>query len=100
MTNTLHGAPAVAKPTDPVENVSEMTVTDGEVEFAGRRYITPERLADKLDVTQRTLSRWDAMRIGPPKIKVGKLVLFDLEKLPDWLASREAAPRHQAGRRR
>jgi len=64
----------------------------GEVEIAGRRYVTDHRLADILDKNVRTLARWDAARIGPPKIKVGKLVLYDLAKVPDWLASRETHP--------
>jgi hypothetical protein len=55
----------------------------GEVEIAGRRYVTADRLATTLGVTVRTLARWDAARIGAPKIKIGKLVLFDLAKLPD-----------------
>ena len=74
--------------------------TTGEIEIAGRRYVTAERLAATLGVTVRTLARWDAARIGPPKIKVGKLVLFDLAKLPAWLATRETAPVRAAGRRR
>src|SRR4051794_13417689 len=53
----------------------------GEVEIAGRHYITADRLAAMLGVTARTLGRWDAARIGPPKIKIGRLVLFDLAKL-------------------
>ena len=74
--------------------------TTGEVEIAGRRYVTADRLAATLGVTVRTLARWDAARIGPPKIKVGKLVLFDLAKLPAWLATRETEPVRAAGRRR
>jgi hypothetical protein len=72
----------------------------GEVEIAGRRYLTTERLAGILGVTPRTLGRWDAARIGPPKIKVGKLVLFDLAKLPDWLAGCETEPVRATGRHR
>src|SRR5438105_15841444 len=64
----------------------------GEVEIAGRRYITPQRLADLLRVSVRTLARWDARRIGPPKITIGKTILFDIAKLPEWLAARETAP--------
>ena len=37
----------------------------------------------------RTLNRWDQRRVGPPKIRIGKLVLYDLAKLPEWLASHE-----------
>jgi hypothetical protein len=51
-----------------------------------------------LCVSVRTLSRWDAARIGPPKIKIGKLVLFDLGKFTEWLASRETTPAPAAGR--
>ena len=70
--------------------VSSMTLAEsGEVEIAGRRYVTDRRLAKILNVTTRTLARWTAARIGPPKIAVGKTVLYDVAKLPDWLASRE-----------
>jgi len=64
----------------------------GEVAIDGRRYVTADRLAGMLGITPRTLGRWHAARIGPPKIRVGKLVLYDVAKLPDWLASRETEP--------
>jgi hypothetical protein len=63
-----------------------------EIEIAGRRYVRQQRLATILGVTARTLARWNARGIGPPKITIGKTVLFDLAKLPEWLAAREAAP--------
>ena len=62
----------------------------GEIEIAGKRYVTPERLAQLLGCSPRTVARWDAERIGPPRIKVGKTVLYDLEKLPAWLEGKEA----------
>jgi hypothetical protein len=80
-------------------SVGNLSAT-GEVEIAGRRYVTADRLAAMLGVTVRTLGRWDAARIGPPKIKVGKLVLFDIAKVPDWLATRETGPVRAAGHRR
>jgi DNA-binding transcriptional regulator YiaG len=63
-----------------------------EIEIAGRRYVRQQRLARILGVTARTLARWNSRGIGPPKITIGKTVLFDLAKLPDWLAARETAP--------
>ena len=66
--------------------------TAGDVEIAGHHYITADRLAEMLGVTVRTLARWNAQRIGPPKIAIGKTVLFDLAKLPEWLATREIQP--------
>lgn len=65
-------------------------LADGEIEIAGKRYVTPERLAQLLGCSPRTVARWDAERIGPPRIKVGNTVLYDLEKLPAWLAGKEA----------
>jgi hypothetical protein len=70
---------------------SRLPSVTGEVEIAGRRYLTAERLASMLGVTVRTLARWNACRIGPPKIKIGKTILFDLAKVPDWLGAREIA---------
>jgi hypothetical protein len=39
-----------------------------------------------------TVARWNAAGIGPPKIKIGKLILHDLARLPEWLATREIEP--------
>jgi hypothetical protein len=71
---------------------------DGEIEIAGRRYVRQQRLATILGVTERTLARWNARGIGPPKITIGKTVLFDLAKVPDWLAARETPPTRNARR--
>jgi hypothetical protein len=68
---------------------SSLVATGGAFEFAGRRYVTADRLASILGITVRTLSRWGAAGCGPPKIKTGKLVLFDLDKFGEWLSSRE-----------
>jgi hypothetical protein len=74
--------------------------TTGEVEIAGRRYVTRGRLAPTLNRSPRTIARWDAARIGPPKIQIGKLILYDLGKVPDWLAAHETEPVRVSGRRR
>jgi hypothetical protein len=62
------------------------------VELNGHRYVRQNGLARMLGVTVRTLFRWDERRIGPPKIKVGKLVLYDLAKLHGWLEGHEGQP--------
>jgi hypothetical protein len=77
-------------PTEPGDSASRFALAEaGEIEIGGRCYLTAERLSNMLGVTVRTLARWNASRIGPPKIKIGKTVLFDLAKLPEWLAARE-----------
>jgi phage terminase Nu1 subunit (DNA packaging protein) len=73
---------------------------DGTIEVAGQRYSTPAGLARLLGVSLRTLARWDERRQGPPKIKVGKLVLYDLGKLHAWLESHERAPAAARGSNR
>jgi hypothetical protein len=65
------------------------TDATGLVEIGGRRFVTTGCLASLLGVTPRTLSRWDAASNGPPRIKLGKKVLFDLDKVSDWMSGRE-----------
>ena len=62
---------------------------DDEIQIGARRYVSALRMASMLCISVRTLSRWNAAGIGPPKIKLGKRVYFDLGKIPEWLASRE-----------
>jgi hypothetical protein len=64
----------------------------GEVIIGRRCYLTAERLAEVLDVSPRTVARWNAERIGPPRIRVGKLILFDVVKLHNWLEAYEVEP--------
>jgi hypothetical protein len=71
------------------QNKGKSGNAEGEIEIGGRRYVSPWRLASMLGVSVRTLSRWGVAGTGPPKIKVGRKVLFDLLKLSDWLTSRE-----------
>ena len=93
MTNDSLTSSAEAEPPRFAVGIPEVSsIEAGELEIAGHRYVTANRLAAMLGVTVRTLARWNAVRIGPPKISIGKTVLYDLAKLPEWLASREAQP--------
>jgi predicted DNA-binding transcriptional regulator AlpA len=76
------------------QNKGKSGNAEGEIEIGGRRYVSAWRLASMLGVSVRTLSRWDAAGIGPPKIKLGKKVFFDLGKIPEWLANREIPSTH------
>lgn len=91
---TLETALAAVTPHEGVLAGRSLTRLDdtGEVEIAGRVYLTGRRIAETLGVTERTLARWNAARIGPPKIKIGKLVLYELSRLPEWLESCEIQP--------
>lgn len=71
---------------------SEAVTDDGVVVIAGRRYLTTAGLMRVLGVCHRTLLRWHDARVGPPRIKIGKLALYDEAKLTDWLATHETGP--------
>jgi hypothetical protein len=71
------------------EAAPPQALVEAEITIRTRRYASARRVASMFNVSPRTLSRWDAAGIGPPKIKVGKKVLYDLDKIPEWLASRE-----------
>ena len=68
--------------------------------IAGKRYFTKRGLARELKKSERTIARWDALLIGPPRIVIGRMVLYDVDKIPAWLARHEREPPHSAGRGR
>lgn len=63
-------------------------------------FMTAQELARQLGISCRTLARWHAMRIGPARCAVGKLILYRTEAVRDWLASREQGPERKSRRRR
>lgn len=94
------GLPCVEPTHDPAGDPAHNTATDpcpADLTVAGRRYLTQAGFSRLLGVTPRTLARWDELRIGPPRIKIGKLVLYDLEKLPAWLERHESQPIDRRG---
>lgn len=54
-------------------------------------YMEPEELAKELGVCWRTLHRFHLNREGPPRVKIGRKVLYRREAVKEWLRSREEA---------
>jgi hypothetical protein len=52
-------------------------------------FIDPSQLAVELGISERTLARWGVLREGPPKLKVGKKVLYRRASVIGWLEERE-----------
>ncbi|WP_436637634.1 helix-turn-helix transcriptional regulator [Microbaculum sp. FT89] len=51
-----------------------------------------EGAADLLGVSARTLDRWHALRIGPPRIRMGsQLVRYRRSSILEWLSDQEVA---------
>lgn len=52
-------------------------------------YLTPEKLAYALGVSERTVARWHHFREGPPRVKIGRKVYYRLESVSSWIAACE-----------
>ena len=51
-----------------------------------KKFLTPEEVSERYrgEVTVGTLRNWRAMRIGPAFLKIGKAVLYPIDKLDAW----------------
>ncbi len=56
-------------------------------------YVTPDVLAEQLGISMRTLYRWHAERRGPPRVKLGNMILYRVTAVHEWLAEHEGYDR-------
>ena len=68
--------------------MTDLSVLDG--------YISETDLAKQLNRSARTLQRLAARRLGPPRIKVGRLVFYKVDSVRAWHSQQEQ-PRKAAG---
>ena len=52
-------------------------------------FVTANRLAKELGRSRRTLERWSTLRLGPPRIVVGRMILYKTDSVRQWLESQE-----------
>jgi hypothetical protein len=52
-------------------------------------FLGQEEFARQLGTSLRTVRRWDSLRIGPPKVVIGRKIFYRREAVQDWLRSRE-----------
>jgi predicted DNA-binding transcriptional regulator AlpA len=52
-------------------------------------YVDKAMLCAGLGISTRTLDRLEVARVGPPKTKIGKRVLYRKDSVRSWLASHE-----------
>jgi len=55
-------------------------------------YVRREELAQQLGVSARTIDRWHMLRSGPPRVAVGRTILYNIQSVHEWLLSREQQP--------
>jgi hypothetical protein len=66
--------------------LSQTTTTDPTLLIG---LLKPEQLAEQLNVTTRTLQRWETERIGPPRVVVGRQIFYRIASVDAWLISCE-----------
>jgi predicted DNA-binding transcriptional regulator AlpA len=52
-------------------------------------FLRREELAQQLGLSPRTIDRWEALRKGPPRVCVGRTILYNVESVREWLRSKE-----------
>ena len=52
-------------------------------------FLTKEELAAELRRNPRTLDRWEALGVGPPRTHVGRQVLYRRASVERWLVAQE-----------
>jgi hypothetical protein len=43
-------------------------------------------------VSEKTLDRWHEQRVGPPRVKCGRRVLYSMTQVEQWLSERAERP--------
>jgi predicted DNA-binding transcriptional regulator AlpA len=52
-------------------------------------YLTPRKVAAELGICEKTLARWHAARSGPPRVNIGRRLLYRRTAVADWLQRKE-----------
>jgi len=61
-------------------------------------YLTRSALAKLLRRSERTLARWECLRIGPPVVKIGRLMHYKKSSVMAWLDKHEQQRRRGQAR--
>jgi hypothetical protein len=68
-------------PSNPQDQIPAPLVLEG--------YLRREELARQFGLSPRTIDRWEALRKGPPRVCIGRTILYKVESVRDWLRSSE-----------
>lgn len=49
------------------------------------RLITPQQLADLVGVAVSTLKKWRSIGGGPPWVRIGRRIFYDLVEVEKWI---------------
>lgn len=60
-----------------------------EVRLVLEGFLRREELAEQFGLSPRTIDRWEALRKGPPRVAIGRTILYNIESVRQWLADQE-----------
>lgn len=63
-----------------------------ETTLATQERLSRDEAAEYLGVSPRTLDRWHESRIGPPRIKIGRIIMYRRAALEQWILQHEETP--------
>jgi predicted DNA-binding transcriptional regulator AlpA len=55
-------------------------------------FLRREQLAQQFGFSPRTIDPWEALRKGPPRVCVGRTILYKIQSVREWLSSQEQQP--------
>jgi predicted DNA-binding transcriptional regulator AlpA len=68
--------------------------------YPSSEFVDRSEAAALLGVSPRTLDRWHALRLGPPRVKYGRQVRYRLPAVMEWLLQHEVSAPAQLQPRR
>jgi hypothetical protein len=66
----------------------------------GEPFFLAERVAELTNVKEATLAGWRTAGVGPPWVRIGKLIMYHAGDLRAWLRARRLGTSRAAGRLR
>jgi hypothetical protein len=69
------------QPASPQRRANARVVFDG--------YIRRDEFCDEFGISLRTEARWNLLGQGPPRIRVGRTILYSVEAVREWLRSQQ-----------
>lgn len=64
-------------------------VSDSRVSTLFTDYLTQAAMAEAIGVSERTLTRWHSLRVGPPRTVIGRKILYHIPIARAWIAAQE-----------
>lgn len=52
-------------------------------------YLTLAEMAHEIGVSERTLTRWHSLRVGPPRTVIGRKILYHAPAARAWMAAQQ-----------